>query len=181
MDSKYQSANLVISHSQIDLQAVIDLDETALSQVGSWSRDKAISTWKINMRNLCGTLWDKYTTFGIRLNTHSYEIIASWADSADDMLISFNMTGLNFLNCTYDVETQTNSQKYNFYNAVVGVNGGTYYLTPTQSVGFFQKGQDNVDLTIMCNQLLDKNAYTTATALSTIPAQTFKFEIFPVS
>ena len=180
MDSINQSANLVLSHSQISLNGVIDFDETASSEVGSWSRDKAITTWKINMRQLCGELWNRYNVFGIRLNSHSYEIINNWANSADDMSVSFNMTGLNFLNCSYDVVTQTNGSTYNFYNNFIGTNGGTYFLSPTQSVGFFSKGADNVELTIILKTLID-NTYVTPTGASSIPSQTFKFDIFPVS
>lgn len=180
MDSINQSANLVLSHSQISLDGVIDLDETASSSVGSWSRDKAITTWRINMRHLCGELWDKYKVFGIRLNSHSYEILPNWSNTADDMSVSFNMTGLNFLNCSYDVVTQQNSSTYNFYNNFIGTSGGTFFLSPTQSVGFFQKGQDNIELTIILKTLID-NTYVTPTGSSSIPAQNFKFEIFPVS
>lgn len=181
MDSINQSANLVLSHSQISLAGVINLDETASSSVGSWSRDKAITTWQINMKNLCGELWDKYKIFGLRLNSHSYEILANWADSADDMSVSFNMTGLNWLNCNYDVTTQHNTPIYNFYHSFIGTGGGTYYLSPSQSVGFFSKGKDNIELTIILRTQIDKNTYVTPTNVSTIPAQNFKFEIFPVS
>lgn len=178
--SKLQSANLVLSHAQISPTGIASIEPTATSEVGNWSLEKANTVWKINMRTLLGALWDKYTIFGIRLNQQAYEQISAWWANTDNLLVQYNIIGLNWVNCSYAIQENQNIRKYNFYNALLGGDGGCINLAPTQSVGFFSKGNDNVDITIELRQMLSPDNYTQAHASSTIPAHLYKFDIFPI-
>lgn len=178
--SKLQSANLVLSHAQISTTGISVLDETATSDVGNWTLDKANTVWKINMRTLMGGLWDKYTLFGIRLNQHAYEQITAWQLNTDNLLVSYNIIGLNWVNCSYAIQENQNIRAYNFYNCLLGVDGGVTNLSPTQSIGYFYKGPDNVDITIEMRQMLNPTKYTTSDSGKTIPAHMYKFDIFPI-
>ena len=66
-------------------------------------------TWtNINLRTLLGDMFDKYDRFMLLLQNISQSLAAAMS-SGDDRCILINMSGLSFVNSTYNQKLQSNS------------------------------------------------------------------------
>ena len=72
---------------------------------------KTSFTWSnINLRTLLGDMFDKYETFNLCLNTiHTSVPTALYALNTDDSNVFIKVSGLPFINNTYDVKGGNNT------------------------------------------------------------------------
>ena len=72
-----------------------------------------INTWNnINLRNLLGNMYDKYETFNLILTTVSTGLASSTlGNTPNDLNVSANISGLPFINQTYNAKTGNNESK----------------------------------------------------------------------
>ena len=115
-----------------------------------------INTWSnINLRNLLGMMYDKYEVFNLQLNTIATGLSSSTLGTTlNDLNVSAHLTGLPFINQTYDVKTGNNSFTTNIgvFRFARNTNLNTYY---TDSYFTFGKSQDMCNLTISLTNISD--------------------------
>ena len=67
-------------------------------------------TWtNINLRTLLGDMFDKYDRYLLLLQNISHALSATMTTIVDDRALLINMSGLSFLNSTYNQKLQSNS------------------------------------------------------------------------
>jgi len=185
--SRNENANLVLR--TIDIQMVFgysSLLSNANNDMGTFQSRGQYLVWKnVNIRHLLGPLWDKYEMFNLSLKT---VIKASSSATNNNYACSIWMTGLNFINRTYDIKTKTLTRE-----ACVG---GCDLFAPSTATGtgavfhfekynaMFRKGNPIVDLTIQLKNS-DGNVYTfndgrVEMANATNGHMEFIFDIYPI-
>ena len=77
----------------------------------STNTGKTSLTWSnINLRTLLGDMFDKYETFNLCLNTiHTGLPPAIFTTTADDANVIMKVSGIPFINNTYNTGTKTNT------------------------------------------------------------------------
>jgi len=105
----------------------------SFSQYGTVDQYRTNITWNnINMRLLLGDMYDRYDLFNLQLvnigcdddityDVDGVTVLTKGGATRGDRNVNLNMTGLNFINSTYDSFRNTNSNKivlstYQFYN-----------------------------------------------------------------
>ena len=154
-------------------------------------------TWKnINLRSLLGTMYDKYDLFNLCLSSISSGGVSitgnTYALSADpnDNNVMIMMSGLPFINNTYDTGTQRNTIYttlgcYQFPSltttATVPINSTMQY-TSSNNCNTFGKYQESVDITIRYNRIHDDMPVAHTELLNTrdFPHVQFMFNIYGI-
>ena len=130
----------------------------------SSSLSNSVNTWNnINLRNLMGDMYDKYEKFNLCLvNISTGPANATLGASVDDLNVSVNISGLPWINQTYNTDTGNNTNtaiittfQFSRNSCINLYNYGSNFLT-------FGKAQDLCNITI---SLLKSSNY--AVALST--------------
>lgn len=178
MISDSEHISFVLKHSDISTNTAA---VTASNDTGSsWSAGKQTTTWRVNMATLCGDMWRKYNTFVLRLNQVSFGTQGSnWATTNNDLLMIVKMSGLTFINSTYDVKTGNQTGQYQMCLLNVANNAaGTVNFGSNVSVCNFKKGQDWVDIRLECIRCSDGKvvSYTT----NVMPHMVYSFDIYPI-
>ena len=77
----------------------------------SSSLSNSVNTWNnINLRNLLGNMYDKYEKFNLCLvNISTGASNNTLGTSTDDLNVSVNISGLPFINQTYNTSTGNNT------------------------------------------------------------------------
>lgn len=171
-----QTAKLVLkSHS---------LPINGTNSKGSTNQFKTIMTWNnINFRLLLGDMYDKFDNFNIQLvnigsdddrvlNNGVY-INEAGVDHSD-RIVSINMSGMNFLNATYDATTNNIGTKatlttYDFYKDFARDIHGSIFT--------FTKGNDVCNITI---EYLDVYTDSSPATASSFPNMVFIFNIYGI-
>ena len=135
-------------------------------------------SWGVNLRILLGNMYDKYEKFNLCLvNISTGASNASLGTTQDDLNVSVNISGLPFINQTY--------------NAGSGNNGSISTITTFQFVRgscvnqyfygnnfiTFGKSQDVANITITLNRVANNQAPSTSTAY---PNVSFIFSIIGI-
>ena len=183
-------------------------DLTKTGNISGIRADYNISpfTWKnINLRTLLGTMYDKYDLFNICLSAVCSGSILTAANSyrlssdINDNTVILNMSGLPFINNTYDTRTQHNCNQTNIgcytfpstlittqVNAVnvytnTPIPGMTTYTT-SNGGNTFGKYQELVDLTIIYTRIMDNAliVHDQVTNSGDFPHVQFIFNIFGI-
>jgi len=155
-------ATLVLNTLDIstDIAAATYIDVTIDNQFGTITNNRCNLTWKnINLRNLLGTIYDRYETF----NLYLYQIAQSAAfspaplgaaapSSNPHLLVDVRLKGLPFLNNTYN-NVSKNSTDTVFLTSYILNNAAPFgigTLTPmfNPTIFTFSKSSDNVNITI---------------------------------
>jgi len=115
-------------------------------------------TWNnINLRVLLGDMYDKYDTFNLCLNAISTSQANSIDPFHDSKNVSIKLSGLAWLNQSYNVKSLTNNNNsttigtFNF----VG-NSATSQFYNSNNIATFSKAQDICNITIEYQRILDE-------------------------
>jgi len=173
-----ETANLILRHS--DISTDITLTSASNSSGSYWSNGKQTTTFRVNLRQLLGNMWEKYDTFCIRLNQHSFSSANFPAVTNTDNQLLFFMSGLSFVNCTYNVVTGTNTNRYCFYQAnIPSSTTQTVTLSPNVSIGNFKKTNEWVDITIELIRAIDGTSAQFG-ASAKFPHMVYSFDIYGI-
>ena len=171
-----ETVTLVLKHGDISANINNDSDSAAC---GSWSAGKQTTKFYVNLRNLLGTVYDSSDYFVLRLNQLSWGYAAAWNASVNDTSMAINLSGLNFINSTYDVRTGNNTNKCQI--ALANINSGNAGLNsyaPNTCLCNFKKSTENVELTFELMRIIDDlPVQCTATK---IPHMAYSFDIYAV-
>jgi hypothetical protein len=171
-----ETISLILKHSDISTNK--DLDSIS-NGVGSWSNGKQKTTWRVNLRNLMSNkIYDENDTFVLRLNQLSYATSAFPVTPADQQLI-VNVSGLNFLNATYNVKTGNRSLAHQMLVLNMAVEADVIEYSPNIAIANFGKATDNVEITIELLRTID-NAVPMYYSPNRFPHMVYSFDIYPV-
>jgi hypothetical protein len=149
-----------------------------------------VMTWNnINLRMLLGDMYDKYDNFNLVLNsmgcdddrlynsgTNTYTNTAGSDES--DRIVTVNVSGLNWLNATYDSATNNMSSSttiatYRFYE--------TFSKDYHNSIATFTKyGSDRCNITIDLKTIVLDELPDTIVPENAFPYMTFLFSIYGI-
>jgi len=129
-------------------------------------------TWtNINLRILLGDMFDKYDRFILLLQNISNALVGSIA-SGDDRSILINMSGLSFVNSTYNQKLQSNSGALIVCPYIFVLSNVQSQIYNNFAVSTFIKQNDIVNISINYTRIKDDAAPTT-----TYPHVNFIFNI----
>lgn len=138
-----ESANIILRTSSVALGSDKDSNRTNI-------------TWRnINLKMALGSLYDKYTKFKICLTSVGNANTSNIANITDRML-NINMTGLMWINQTYDTSTNSNTNNVIISTAIFNSTSG-FSINYTGEIGWvFQKPvSNNVDINIYFTRISD--------------------------
>ena len=144
-----ETSTLILSTYDIDTRispSSLYQNTTLDNQYGTIANNRCTLTWKnINMRQVLGEMYDKYETF----NLYLYQISQSANGipaSAQYLLVDVNITGLPFINNTYNVFSQNNTSRAYLTSYVLNSNTVTPMYNP--AIIQFAKNSENINITI---------------------------------
>lgn len=170
-----ETVSLVLKHSDIstDTTAV-----SASSSAGYWSNGKQKTTWRFNMKHLLGSeIYDNNDLFVLRLNQLSYSN-ANFPLAGKDQQVIVNLSGLNFINSTYDIKNGNSGSKQQLVLVNLGINGGVESYPPNIAMCNFGKSGEYVNLTIELMRTIDGLAGQFGTEM--YPHMVYQLDIYPV-
>jgi hypothetical protein len=143
-------------------------------------------TWKnINLRTLMGNdMYDKYDLFMLKpILAATATQTTNWGNDVNDRIPVLNISGLPFVNNTYNASTLTSSSSAIFGTLLTRIGGNPPTTTNGGSILTFGKYQELVDLTIFYSRFV-KNAFgnyeTQAFVGFPFPHFVFSFEIYGI-
>ena len=153
-----------------------DLTVNSTTSIGQCDQYRQNFTWfNINLRNLLGDLYNQYDYFNISLvSMSSSAAAASLQGNIDDKTDYVEISGLPFVNQTYDQPTQNNhtSATLTIYQIPTSAIAATQQYNNSQiNVLTFGKSQDLCNINIALLRVLDNKKPTTLT----IPNPQFAF------
>jgi hypothetical protein len=167
-----------------------DLTVNSTTQVGICDQYRTNFTWSnINLRSLLGSMYDTYDKFNICLNTIATAQMTSGSipgTTPDDRIVQIYLSGLPFLNQTYDVVRGGNTPNtviatFTFPNAT---GSSTQYFY-SSNIATFDKRQDEANIQIFYNRVkTDALANVPPTYIistgASFPDMIFIFDIFGI-
>jgi hypothetical protein len=142
-----ECASLVLRSA--DLPVDTQLGELSSNAVGSTDNFLSSMTWNnINLRTLLGSMYEKYDTFAlVPTQIQSINAGTSPGSTTEDRNLLVFVSGLPFINNTYDMTTLTNKNAacINFIRVVAS---GTTVTSSNPIVTLFSKNQELVNLNI---------------------------------
>jgi hypothetical protein len=140
-------------------------------------------TWNnINMRALLGDMYDKYDMFNLCLNTVATAVSANnFSASANDQQVMIRISGIPFINNTYNVGTtyNTNTQYVAIGTFTFANNAYATQYFYGSNIATFGKNQDICSITIDYIRLSDLSPALQANG-QIFPHVTFIFDIFGI-
>lgn len=121
----------------------------ATNEYGTMSPGRATATFtNINMRQILGTLWDKYTKFNLIVNTIGLSANASPSTAATRRMW-WNIIGLDFINTLRVTKGYTQGEAFSplFFYQTANQADAEYSEAPMSVTTFRKPGSENVDLT----------------------------------
>jgi hypothetical protein len=177
--SNYENAALVLRTS--------DLTAGSTTNVGTCDQYKTNMTWNnINLRTLLGSMYDKYEKFNLCLNTVSTSNVTGVTipgNSSDDRIVQLYLSGLPFINQTYDVVRGCNTN-----NAIIGtfnfpsVAGSVTQYFYSSNLATFDKRQNTLNINVFYNRVKTDGAgsYNVNAGGTAYPDMIFIFDIFGI-
>ena len=151
-----------------------DLTVNSSTNIGTCNQYINIFTFNnINLRMLMGDMYNQYDYFNLLLNTVSCSAAQAGLSEAD-RFIYIKMTGLPFINQTYQQSTGNNGQYVyvtTYTLPTTAINTNQYYNNPANVITF-NKNQDLCNLTFSLNRVSDDK-----TGSAILPNFTFFFTI----
>lgn len=172
-----ETVSLILKHSDISTNTNSD---TESSKVGSWSNGKQKTTWVFNMRNLLGNkMYDENDMFVLRLNQLSYST-ANFPLTVKDQQVIVSLSGLNFINSTYNVATGNSGNKQQLLLLNMATNAYVENYPPNIAMCNFGKSPDNTNFTIELIRTIDGLPAQYSIGGTTFPHMAYSFDIYPV-
>ena len=166
--NKNQSAVLTLENYYLTANVVNNL--------GTINGSKSNMSWSnINLRTLLGDMWDKYEYFNLSLTEISTAPSpSSNAPSGSTITQNIYITGLPFINATYDTQLKLNTNKclLTTFNFGTANNPATKLYNGTNNI-IFRKEQEQCDITIYYNSI----GTSTIPLTVSFPNTTFIFNI----
>jgi hypothetical protein len=107
----------------------------------------------INLRQVLGSMYDKYNKFNLILKNVMTESVQTWGTTSQDQSVMINISGFNFIN-NYEVSTKTSTQTSTL--TALLLNGGLSLSYTNNCVATFTiDGQENIDIMITYNRITD--------------------------
>lgn len=172
-----ETVTLILKHS--DISSNLN-DNDAISEYGSWSNGKQKTIFRVNLKTLMGTLYNKYNTFCLRLNQIAYSSANFPQTNNIDQQVIIQMSGLNFINSTYNQARGTNGSNYQM--VILNIEKGLAKVidySPNVSICNFRKSSEMVELNIDLIRCSDGLPATSGTN-DKFPHFTYSFDIYPV-
>ena len=144
-----------IEHASLVLKPNL-LTVNTSNNFGNCNAGRSIYTFtNINLRNILGSMYDKYSKFNLILKNVMCEAVNTWGNVAQDQSIFINISGLNFIN-NYEVTTKTCSQQ-SVLTSILFNPSGSLSVTYTNNcvATFITNGPENVDITISYQRISD--------------------------
>jgi hypothetical protein len=172
--SNLRNASLILKTS--------DLTANSITSIGESNQYMTKMTWyNINIRTLLGDMYDDYDQFNLCLNTFASAVVNGGAGvvgaSLDDRALLLKMSGLPFLNQTYDVAKGHNTSSTYMGSIYFTTTYSSWELFFGSNIATFGKNQDLVNITITYERILDGALPTTANAF---PSSVFIFDIIGI-
>jgi hypothetical protein len=160
-----------------------DLPANSSNAVGSTNQYITNMTWNnINLRTLLGSMYEKYDRFAlVPTQIQSITAFSGVGTTGDDRNIMIFISGLPFINNTYNVSTLTN-QNSAFINFIKFLTSNTASASTTPNILLFSKNQELVNLNIFyqrINKSLVTNTYNPDT-IAQYPQMLFAFNIYGI-
>ena len=170
-----ESASLVLRTS--------DLPVNSSNNVGSADQFYTNMTWSnINLRVLLGSMYDKYDKFAlVPVGYQSNLTDATLGSTADDRVITINLSGLPFTNNVYNSSSKTNQTSSAIY-AVRIAQGNYISSNVTGCVLTFTKNQELVNFNIFYQRVNINGSgnYNVSTGVA-FPRMVFLFNIYGIT
>ena len=178
------SSTLFLKTSDISTNNTLE----ASSSVGYWTNGRAIQTFRVDLRKLLGdSVYNNHDYFKLRLNSYSNNSTTgiNWSNFTGDYVPYVVLSGLNFVNNSYNVVSQNNGG----FGAVLGaVNLTTTanainIFTEDSAVVYFCKTTEIDNLTFSFYRIFSGGGIidTTNTGQVCMPFSTFRLQISGVS
>jgi hypothetical protein len=157
-------------------------NQTVDNQFGTITNNRCNLTWKnVNLRNLLGTIYDRYETFNLYLYQVSQSGGFGLAPSSNPhLLVDIRLGGLPWLNNSYNNFTRTNTDTVFLTSYLLnnGASGALGIVTPmfNPTIFTFSKSSDNVNITIDMRSTNTKN-YPTMVLNQAFGTFNFMFKI----
>ena len=181
-----ETSTLILSTFDIStsIAGTVFYNKTVDNQIGTISNNRCTLTWKnINMRQVLGEMYDTYETFNVYLYQISQTTSISTAINATFSMVDVRLSGLPFLNHTYNTVSRnnTNSAYLTSYLLFTG-NSGTGTATPMYNpvTLTFSKCAECVNLTIDMKCTKDQQYPTIVNANTCMGHFTFMFKIYGI-
>jgi hypothetical protein len=132
----------------------------------------------INIRTLLGPMYDKYDLFNLSLESilisNPQHIVVAGnnvyaGNTGDDQMVLISMSGLPFLNSTYNVRTGCNGSSTILSSTYIGNNGQSSFITYNDIFRTFGKAADIVNITISFIK------YDLSSPITAVPFPNFTF------
>jgi hypothetical protein len=164
-----------IEHASLVLKPHI-LTVNTTNTYGTCNAGRSVYTFtRINLRNVLGSLYDKYTKFNLILKNVMCEAVNTWGTAAQDQAVTINIGGLNFIN-NYEVITKTGTQQSTLTSLLFNTSGSlSVSYNNNCAATFITNGVENVDLTISYQRISDGT-----TPAGTFGKVLFIFDIVPI-
>jgi hypothetical protein len=152
-----RKASLVLKTTDLTTNVTNTLNGTIFSsQYGSFNNKLSSFTWNnINLRTLLGDMYDMFDEFNLCLNTISTAQCSSIDTISDNKNVYIKLSGLPWLNQTYNVKTINNGNTTNIatFNFTAENAATQYYYS--NNIATFGKSQDSCNMTIEYSRILD--------------------------
>jgi hypothetical protein len=170
-----ETVSLILKHSDISTSTTSD---SVSNNVGSWSNGKQKTAFNFNLRDLLGNkMYDENDMFVLRLNQLSYSS-ANFPLTPKDQQLVVTLSGLNFINSTYNVATGNSGSKQQMLLINMATAGAVESFSPNIAMCNFGKSSDNITLTIELIRTIDGLAGQYGA--STYPHCVYSLDIYPV-
>lgn len=169
-----ESVTLVLKHADISTNITLD---SVTNNVGSWSKGKQKTSWRLNLRNLLGDQYRDNELFVLRLNQMAYAQ-ANFPNNVIDQQLIVNISGLRFNNSTYSVITGNNSDRNQLVLLNMGTSGDTINYSPNIAMCNFTIAGEYVTITIELLRTIDNQPAQYNVAM--FPHMVYQFDIYAV-
>ena len=169
--SNHRNAALILKTS--------DLTADSITSIGEANQYMTSMTWyNINVRTLLGDMYDDYDIFNLSFNTYTSAVLNGVIGaSLDDRQLMVKISGLPFLNQTYDVAKGHNTSSTYVGSIYLSTAASSWQIFNGFNVATFGKNQELVNITITYERVIDGDLPTTVTAF---PASVFFFSIIGI-
>jgi hypothetical protein len=157
-----------------------DLTAGEITAIGSCNTNRTSMTWNnINLRTLLGDMYDANDEFNLNFTTMVTSVASNpLGEYTDDKNVTINLSGLPFVNQTYDVASQ-----HNHVDSVIGtflfvqgqIVSKNYYESAMTT---FSKNSELCNITIEYQKVL--NRFPPNTNGTVFPQVIFMFKIYAV-
>jgi hypothetical protein len=134
----------------------------------------------VDLRTVLGNMYDRYDKFILRLDyiSHGINFAGDYGTTQEDETVNINISGLPFLNATYDYKTNVNKNYVTITALKFQNNPGisnVQYLTDTYVT--FGKSQDTANINIFYTRQVNNVVPNTN---NDYPQCVFNFSIFGI-